>query len=425
MPDRYLTNIEVAALDESAVNAGPVNLFNAIDFVGLGMSSGQILIGGLLPEDSLEIIEGNDIEVVSGEVRYDGGKIGNVTGGENGAPLQIDLFIGGVTIVGPEAIDALLGQIGFETSSNNPTATRDLTFALTDPSGAVVPILPEFANSVSANSMFAGTPSFGNNAVPVFEDLDYDGDLDLVVADDNGTLSYFKNTGDATAPNFVLQIGNTTINPFQALSSFSPPGFGDLDGDGMIEMISVSSTTGELRYFIDSMPTPGDINWSNVGVTNPFSGVVPNDTGSVPVLVDLDGDGDLDLVVGRSNDTIDYYQNVGTASAPVFQVAASNPFGGFFDQGSFSYLSFSDLDGDGDLDAALGGTGNGNLFHLENVGSVTAPSFVRTDGSSSIFDRSAACRAAVCALHWPTSMTTAMTMLSTASQTERCGIQKT
>ena len=62
------------------------------------------------------------------------------------------------------------------------------------------------------------------------------GDLDLVVGELYGTLIYIENTGNSTAPAFVLRPGSA--NPFDGfqvgMSSASKPALGDLDNDGTL-----------------------------------------------------------------------------------------------------------------------------------------------------------------------------------------------
>ena len=131
----------------------------------------------------------------------------------------------------------------------------------------------------------------GYDSTPSFVDLDGDGDLDLVVGEINGTLRSFANDG---AGRFIAQTG--AANPFNGIDvGFnSAPSFADLDGDGDLDLV-VGESSGTLRSFANN----GAGGFSALtGAANPFDGL---DVGSysAPSFVDLDGDGDLDLVVGR------------------------------------------------------------------------------------------------------------------------------
>lgn len=109
---------------------------------------------------------------------------------------------------------------------------------------------------------------------------------------------------------------------------------------------------------------------------------------ALPSLVDLDGDGDLDLfvnidtIVTNPNDFLPdnllYFENTGTNACPSFQGPVSWPFG---IPHSFSDLEFVDIDGDGDLDLFSHIWGWYEIYFFENRGSATLPDFT---GSSVI-----------------------------------------
>ncbi|PZV25616.1 MAG: VCBS repeat-containing protein, partial [Snowella sp.] len=90
------------------------------------------------------------------------------------------------------------------------------------------------------------------------------------------------------------------------------------------------------------------------GTANPFNGVSVGLL-SAPTLADIDGDGDLDAIVGETGGTLKYYKNTGSSTAPVYtaQTGTANPFNGI-SVGKNSTPTLADIDGDGDLDAIVG-----------------------------------------------------------------------
>jgi len=230
-----------------------------------------------------------------------------------------------------------------------------------------------FANQTSAQSFLApqqnpfGLVSTTGLASPAFTDLDGDGDMDLLVGEEDGVMQYFENTGSATDPQFAAP----QRNPFGLNSSyyFALPEFADIDGDGDMDLL-VGEYYGAMQYFENT----GSVSAPQFAVpqANPF-GLDSTYVISMPDFADLDGDGDLDLLVGEYYGAMHYYENTGTTSNPQFGAAQLNPFG----LDSTYYVSFpdlADLDGDGDLDLLVGEQ-YGTMQYFENTGSATEPQF--------------------------------------------------
>ena len=83
----------------------------------------------------------------------------------------------------------------------------------------------------------------GADSKPALVDFDGDGDLDLVVGNANGGLSYFESNGDGT---FAERSGNS--NPFHSivLDAGTAPSFVDHDGDGDMDLVC-GAEDGSLR----------------------------------------------------------------------------------------------------------------------------------------------------------------------------------
>ncbi len=216
------------------------------------------------------------------------------------------------------------------------------------------------------NSPF-GLSDEGDFSAPHFADIDADGDLDAFVANFDGNTRFFQNTGTATAASFAAPVTNAFslgMEPFRALSVLA-----DLDGDGDLDAF-IGEDAGNIVYF-RNIGTATAASFT-AAVTNAFglSNVGPI---AKPSFADLDGDGDLDALVGTGRGDTLYFQNTGTATAASFTAAVTNAFG-LVDVGFSASPAFADLDGDGDLDALVGNY-DGNTLYFQNIGSATAASF--------------------------------------------------
>ena len=115
--------------------------------------------------------------------------------------------------------------------------------------------------------------------------------------------------------------------------------FGDVDGDGDLDVVVGNGGLG---------PDPDNLVYLNDGSGSfPSSGAIGlNDETYAVVLGDVDGDGDLDLAVGNLNQQNVVQVNDGNGGFVSSNVGPSND--------ATLALAFGDVDGDGDLDLAVG-----------------------------------------------------------------------
>ena len=128
-----------------------------------------------------------------------------------------------------------------------------------------------------------------------------------------------------------------------------------IDGDGDVDVVC-GGGDGNILYFKNKGKTD-----HVVPQTNPLDKVKVH-ADSSPVVVDWDNDGDLDIVVGNINGTIQYFENDGSDTF-VEIVGTANPFDGI-DVGANVDPCIVDWDGDGDLDVVVG-NGDGVLAYFE------------------------------------------------------------
>ena len=223
---------------------------------------------------------------------------------------------------------------------------------------------PTYTARIGTANPFNGI-DVGSASTPTFADIDGDGDQDLVVGEDNGNLNYYENTGTASSPTYTARTG--TANPLNGINAgfFSAPTFADIDGDGDQDLV-VGEDNGNLNYYENTGTASSPTYTARTGTANPLNGINVG-TRSNPTFADIDGDGDLDLVVGEGDGNLNYYENTGTASSPTYtaRTGTANPWNGI-NVGNLSTPTFADIDGDGDLDLVVG-EGDGNLNYYENT----------------------------------------------------------
>lgn len=188
-----------------------------------------------------------------------------------------------------------------------------------------------------------------------------------------GFMLFNPNAADAQTFN-PIQMNPFGLTAVPTATAWSTPWFVDLDGDGDKDIMS-GDRPGDFHYY-QNTGTASSPSFSTP-VMNPFGITGIGSKYSQPSFVDIDNDGDLDMFSGHVSGDIWYFENIGTASVPNFNTGYTNPFGltTVPDPYGYSAGSFVDLDNDGDKDF-VSGSYAGDTYYYENTGSATVASFI-------------------------------------------------
>jgi hypothetical protein len=148
----------------------------------------------------------------------------------------------------------------------------------------------------------------GSNAAPALVDIDDDGDLDLFVGETSGALNFYRNDGSEVTPNFVFvsdEYGDIDVGR----RSF--PVFEDVDGDGDYDLLLGRANGGLLAYRNEGTARePQFVEVPSETVDADFARLLelPLPPFSTPVFFDLDNDGDRDVLSGGQGGGLMYWE---------------------------------------------------------------------------------------------------------------------
>ena len=196
-------------------------------------------------------------------------------------------------------------------------------------------------------------------------DMDNDNDLDVVVSATcwgSGDLAWWENDGDQ---NFTEHTVSKDANWWGHFAR-------DMDGDGDIDILTNAGYNESSDYRITLWENNGNQMFSSLDIAS------DNYHGFSLYPVDMDNDGDQDIVVNHRTDTLSWFENIGSLT---FTEHIIDPT-----FGTSGVIYASDLDGDNDVDILTQASSGQDLAWWENDGSQGFTKHVITSGAGRFGD---------------------------------------
>ena len=191
--------------------------------------------------------------------------------------------------------------------------------------------VPSFQKQSGSNNpldgVTLGEANAGNGVTAVLEgagpaiavvDINDDGDFDMFIGSNSqgtngGRIDFFENTGTPTNPSFTKKTGGD--NPFNGVtfSQLPNPTSVDVDKDGDMDMF-IGTLDGTMQYFSNEGDKDAPL-FVKIPGSNPAADI---DVGfnCIPVPVDTDNDGIMELYVGNYNGEIKLFSTTRCQPTP-------------------------------------------------------------------------------------------------------------
>lgn len=237
---------------------------------------------------------------------------------------------------------------------------------------------PTYAPGIAVEANGAPIETYGSLHLTA-GDWDGDGDVDLM-AGNSFQLLYFERKKDGLAQGIPL----TTVKGNSPFSIYVRPYLADMDGDGDLDIL-MGNEDGRPTWF--EHLAGGKLSEERFLLQS--DAMIDVGCLSVPIACDWDEDSDIDLLIGNSTGFVEYFENI-SGNANGFSYASGqrlHPDGKELrvlagnagsiqgpDEAKYGYTmpEVADWDEDGVLDLLLSDVKGENIFY-ENIGNRTNP----------------------------------------------------